>query len=158
MKLEAGVTLHAFNHRFHKVANHLADLGAEMPAKAKLLLMLNAIKARYPIWHNFVQREFEKGMITWEEFEREIIQMANMEEEEGGDTKDGGALRPAPTAGGKPKRQKTDCKTCKKPRPAGLPHCSGCAKHHQGGEAKCYVLHPELRPVKREAGMQETSQ
>ncbi|KAI1394388.1 uncharacterized protein F4822DRAFT_424867 [Hypoxylon trugodes] len=61
---EPGVTLHAFNSRFHYLADRLTDLDVELPTKAKLLLMMKAIKSRYPQWHNFLERDFEKGSIT----------------------------------------------------------------------------------------------
>ncbi|KAI1097270.1 hypothetical protein F4804DRAFT_351885 [Jackrogersella minutella] len=143
-KLEPGVTLHTFNSNFHKIANRLTELDVPLPPKAKLLLFLKAIKDRYPKWHSSLERDFEKGTLTWEDFKNEVIWKANIEENK----QDGTAhfSRKKGSNKDKDKIPRINCTLCKKSHLANWPYCSGCSKHHPGGEPKCYRLHPELRP------------
>ncbi|CAJ2510353.1 Uu.00g050560.m01.CDS01 [Anthostomella pinea] len=80
--LEDGVTLRAFNSRFNTVANRLAALDLPIPPKAKLLLMMRAIKHRQPLWNSNLERDFETGALTWENFQKQMILYANLEQDQ----------------------------------------------------------------------------
>ncbi|CAJ2508635.1 Uu.00g136610.m01.CDS01 [Anthostomella pinea] len=51
LKLEQGMLLRDFNAKFHRLLNRLAELDLVMPEKAKILMILEAVKTRYPEWH-----------------------------------------------------------------------------------------------------------
>ncbi|KAI1777701.1 hypothetical protein F4818DRAFT_439030 [Hypoxylon cercidicola] len=52
----------------------------ELHPKNKLLHMMHAIEDRYPRWYASLGRDFNKGILTWELFEEEVIKRADVEE------------------------------------------------------------------------------
>lgn len=138
-KLDNGTPFRRYNARFHYLADRLAQLDVALPPKAKMFLMWNVIKDRYPELSNYFQNVYDEGKLTWEIVESRIVTKARTEESDPSTFR----LAAAVTA-----VSRIYCDTCYKNHLANWPLCNGCGLHHLGGEARCYRLHPELRPAK----------
>jgi hypothetical protein len=148
MQLEPGMTLHAFNTEMHKLITRLTQLECGFPEKAKIVKMMMSIKHRYPEWYRFLERDFNKGELTWKKLEEEVVMKSNAESvNQAGAFMARPTQRPSNTYFGNNSRGKIKCtlRGCKPSHPADWEHCKHCKRHHKGGEDNCWHLHPELR-------------
>ncbi|XXH04888.1 hypothetical protein Hte_011310 [Hypoxylon texense] len=74
------MSLKSFNARFNITADRLGDFGMPLPSTVKLVQMMRAIQYQYPQVYELFGRDFDKGYLTWESFQGEVIRVADEEE------------------------------------------------------------------------------
>ncbi|CAJ2508665.1 Uu.00g136910.m01.CDS01 [Anthostomella pinea] len=166
-KIETGTPLAQWNTRFHLTLGRVKALGIDLGDKGAILLTLKAVKDRYPQWHAFLERDNNKGILTWKDLQTEVTRKCH-EESNSKDLAFASHARNPPhnrsqqaqqqkgsDTANQPKR--TYCQTCQYSHKPDLPFHQACGRHHTGGDDSCYLLHPELKPKWEKAGGKQTT-
>ncbi|KAI0850854.1 hypothetical protein F5Y00DRAFT_268237 [Daldinia vernicosa] len=73
LKVDAVTSLHAYTIKFQEITDRLQQLGLPVDDRVKMLMVMRQVKSHYPSWHTRVEGDFQKGTLTWESLNLEII-------------------------------------------------------------------------------------
>ncbi|KJZ70069.1 hypothetical protein HIM_10530 [Hirsutella minnesotensis 3608] len=147
-------SLMAYQTRIQYLKRRTKELNCGFDDKACLWFTIKGLREVYPQWYTFLERDMNKGTLTWENLMTEMYAEANKEKtamalstlsknsnEASAPQRSSGP----PAQSQKPQSEQTRrfCPTCNRSHWVGLPMCSFCRRHHQGGDAECFAKHPE---------------
>ncbi|KJZ71021.1 hypothetical protein HIM_09586 [Hirsutella minnesotensis 3608] len=143
----------AYQTRIQYLKRRTKELNCGFDDKACLWFTIKGLREVYPQWYTFLERDMNKGTLTWESLMTEMYAEANKEKTAmalpslAKNASGTSSPQNSSTSGHSRKLQSEQtrrfCSTCNKSHWVGLPLCSFCKKHHPGGEAECFEKHPE---------------
>lgn len=147
-------SLMAYQTRIQYLKRRTKELNCGFDDKACLWFTIKGLCEVYPQWYAFLERDMNKGALTWENLMTEMYAEANKEKTAMAlptlAKNANGASTPQHNSGssGLSRNPQSDqnkkfCSTCNKSHWVGLPMCSFCKKHHRGGEDECFEKYPE---------------
>ncbi|KJZ68226.1 hypothetical protein HIM_12383 [Hirsutella minnesotensis 3608] len=146
-------SLMAYQTRIQYLKRRTKELNCGFDDKACLWFTIKGLREVYPQWYTFLERDMNKGTLTWESLMTEMYAEANKEKTAmalpslAKNASGTSSPQNSSTSGHSRKLQSEQarrfCSTCNKSHWVGLPLCSFCKKHHPGGEAECFEKHPE---------------